>query len=160
MTPRQKAAATARKATATKRKRRDPLVRTENERQVLSLWLAGASAEEIVRATSLSDSTVYRIRKAALVQRVGERDKLAVDLREAELSRLDRLQRAHWTAALSGNVRSSELVLKCIAMRAKMLGLDAPIKVDATVKSELDAQIEELVAKLEADGLVTERSSS
>jgi len=41
-----------------------------------------------------------------------------------ELERLDKLQRAVWANAMSGDVRSVEAVLKVIDKRAKLLGLE------------------------------------
>lgn len=154
MTARQAAKATARKGATTRRKRSDPLVKAEQEREVIALWLAGARSDEIARATKLSESTVYRIRREALQARMPLRDKAADELREAELQRLDRLQRAHWTEALKGHVGSSKIVLMCIDRRVKMLGLDAPVKIDARVAGQLDAEIEALVEQLTENGLV------
>jgi hypothetical protein len=54
---------------------------------------------------------------------------------------------------MEGQVGSSRVVLDCIKDRAKLLGLYAPVRVDARVKGELDAQIEALMEELEAEGL-------
>lgn len=153
-TPRKRAAATAKAAASTRKRRSDPLVKAEESRRIVNLFIAGARPDEIARTMNLSVETVYRERRAALEVIAPLRDKAADELREVELQRLDRLQRAHWTQALEGNVGSSKIVLACIDRRAKMLGLDAPVKVDARVRSELDAQIEALVAELGAEGLV------
>jgi transposase-like protein len=154
-TKRQQAQATARKATATKRRRKDPAVRAEHERQILALLVAGASIAEIARAVEVSTSLVYRVRLDALRHSTEARDLAAEQLRTQELDRLDRLQRAHWSRALDGHIESSKLVLKIIEQRAKMLGLYAAIRVDATVKSQLDAEIESLIDDLESKGLAT-----
>lgn len=153
-TAREKAQNTAKRANATKRRRSDPLVRAEQQRKIASMWIAGASQAEIATALKISESTVQRERRRMLDASLKGRDKLADELREKELLTLDRLQRAHWTEALKGSIGSSKIVLSCVDKRAKLLGLDAPIKVDATVKSELDAQIEQLVEELESVGLV------
>ena len=159
MTARQKAQATAKKAAQTAARRKDPLVKVEDQRRVVALWLAGATVSEIERAVNLSRATILRVRKTALDEGLKDRDKLAAELRERELLTLDRLQRAHWQRALDGNVGSSKIVLTCIEKRARFLGLEAPIKVDAQVKSELDAQIEALVEELEAQGLAARSMS-
>lgn len=153
-TPRAKAAATAKKAASTRKRRSDPLVKAEEQRRIVNLFLAGARPDEIARTMNLSVETVYRERRELLAQIAPLRDKAADELRETELQRLDRLQRAHWSAAIEGNVGASKIVLACIDRRAKMLGLDAPVKVDARVKSDLDAQIEQLVEELASEGLV------
>lgn len=43
---------------------------------------------------------------------------------QQELDRLDALQEAHWTAAMMGDPKSTECVLKVMNHRAKILGLD------------------------------------
>lgn len=49
----------------------------------------------------------------------------AVDeLRRLECERLDALQRSCWDAAVAGNIPSVDRVLKVIAARVKLLGLD------------------------------------
>lgn len=152
-TARTRKSATARKGAATRARRADPLVKAEEQARIVRLWVAGARVDEIAETMNLSRETVYRVRREALVTSVKERDTAVAELREVELQRLDRLQRAHWTRALDGNVGSSRIVLKCVSERAKLVGLYAPIKVDARVRDELDAQIESLVEELEAQGL-------
>lgn len=158
-TPRKRAAARARKATATRRKRTDPLVRAEQQRQIVNGFVMGLSVDEIVQATQLSASTVYKEKRALIEQKVGERDSSAAALREAELMRLDRLQRAHWTNALAGHIGSSKIVLQCIDKRCKLLGLDAPTRINVEARTQLDAQIESLIDELETNGLVTSKGS-
>jgi DNA-binding CsgD family transcriptional regulator len=153
-TPRKRAAAAATKGAATAKRRADPLVKAEEQRRIVNLFIAGARPDEIAETMGLSRETVYRERRAMLAEIMPLRDKAAEELRERELLTLDRLQRAHWTEALKGNVGSSKIVLSCVDRRAKMLGLDAPVKVDARVRSELDAQIEALIAELGTEGLV------
>jgi DNA-binding CsgD family transcriptional regulator len=129
-------------------------VKAEESRRIVNLFLAGARPDEIAHAMNLSVETVYRERRAALERTIPLRDSAVAELREVELQRLDRLQRAHWQNAIDGQIGSSKIVLMCIDRRAKMLGLDAPVKVDATIRSELDAQIEQLVEELAVEGLV------
>lgn len=44
---------------------------------------------------------------------------------QLELDRLDALQKAHWQAAMMGDPKSTELVLKVMAQRAQRLHMDA-----------------------------------
>jgi DNA-binding CsgD family transcriptional regulator len=44
---------------------------------------------------------------------------------QMEMDRLDALQAAHWDSAMYGDPKSTEAILKIIALRAKFLGLDA-----------------------------------
>lgn len=43
-----------------------------------------------------------------------------------ELERLDALQFSYWRSAMNGEVKDAEFVLKVIATRVKLLGLDQP----------------------------------
>lgn len=141
------------KAALARKRKPDPLVVKERERQVVKLTLAGASTGDIARALSLAESTVRRIRKQALEARAREATPADVDeLRALELARLDELQAAHWTAARAGNTRSARVVLNCIDRRCKLLGLDAPIQIAGTLVSELDAEIESLLTEMRQSG--------
>lgn len=159
-TKRQKAAEIARRGAAARRQRSDPLVKAEQERRILALWIAGESPGVIADDVGLSESTVRRVRKAALERVTPLRNAKAEELREMELQRLDELQAAHWQIATQpllfagGTHKSAGIVLSCIDRRAKMLGLDAPVKVDARVQGQLDAEIEALIAELSTTGLV------
>jgi DNA-binding CsgD family transcriptional regulator len=153
VTRRAAAQARADKGTRTAKRRRDPLVKAEQQQQIVKLWVAGASVDEIARATELSVSSVYRVRREALAVSLPQRDTAANELRELELQRLDRLQAGHWSRAISGDDKSASVVLKCIAQRSKLLGLDAPVKIDATLRSQLDATIEQLLDDLDGMGV-------
>jgi hypothetical protein len=81
----------------------------------------------------------------------------AEELRDAEIDRLDRLQRAHWFDAIGTkdtppNIKAGEFILKIIDRRAKLLGLDAPTKIQAEVvtydASGIDADIERIAREL------------
>lgn len=62
-------------------------------------------------------------------------DKVAIH-RQLELERLDKITKAldHWIE--SGNMGAINTVLKAMERRAKLLGLDAPVKQDVTSGGE------------------------
>lgn len=131
----------------------------ERERQVIELWLHGWGTDEIADRLDLNDSSVRAIRKRVMERRAAEWQPENVDaLRDAEVARLDRLMRAHQPAALGlgqpASPRSAQIVLACVDRRAKLLGLDAPVKIAATVRSELDAEIEQMISTLRDKGVV------
>lgn len=79
-------------------------------------------------------------------------------LRAVEAERLDAMQLQYWPQAIQGDVDSAELVLKIMARRAKMFGLDAPQRTelsgsleitntDTTPAALITARIDELAAK-------------
>jgi hypothetical protein len=112
--------------------------------------LAGANYEQIAKACG------YRHRQSAMravreaIQEWAPIDPAdAAALRDRELARLDRLQTAHWTNALRGDIPATDIVLKIMTRRARLLGLDAAVKVEATVSDEMDQQIQNLTQELE-----------
>jgi NAD(P)H-hydrate repair Nnr-like enzyme with NAD(P)H-hydrate epimerase domain len=51
-------------------------------------------------------------------------------------------------AALKGDPRAAEAIVKTVERTAKLLGLDAPLKVNATVTDEITARIKKLAEEL------------
>jgi hypothetical protein len=54
----------------------------------------------------------------------------ADELREQELDRIDRLQLAAWPNAMKGDTKSIMTIVKLMERRARLLGLDTPIKIE------------------------------
>lgn len=91
--------------------------------------LKGGSLEDIV-ATGLYGK-VSDAKKAlnALMSRDSRETNEA--FREMELMRLDELMAAYWPFAVLGTaIKAGEMILKIMDRRARLLGLDAPQKVD------------------------------
>jgi hypothetical protein len=76
--------------------------------------------------------------------------------RETERQRLDALQAAYWDDAIDGNTKAAEIILKVIADRRKLLGIDAPIQVDATITevTQQDIALQEMIAEAKARNAV------
>jgi len=103
------------------------------------LRLQGKSWVQIAQATGLETARAAQFSRERYLQRAGlelAQEKRAEAL-QLEIERLDTLQAAYWTAAITGlidpeypgiellpDVKAAEVVLKIIALRAKMLGLD------------------------------------
>lgn len=119
----------------------------EKQHKVLVLRAAGASYEEIAKAVGYANRQNARAAcLAALNAQVHE----AVDsLRNLEGARLDRLQRAIWSAALSGDLNAMDRVLRIMDARARLYGLNAPTKLEIT--DEIDREIQMLAASLGSD---------
>jgi hypothetical protein len=88
----------------------------------VELAAQGLSYDEIAKAAGFANrGGAYKAVSAALRAQQAE----AVDeLRVLELERLDALQRSCWDAALEGDIPSVDRVLKVIAARVRLLGLD------------------------------------
>ena len=130
-----------------KRNSRSPkqqLTLAERTKQELQLLLAGASYREIAEAVGVAPSTVHDDVQRAL-RDIPRRE--ADELRQVEVERLDRLQRAVWADAVKGDLPSVDRAVRIIDRRAKMLGLDAPQQVEVSGQDvDLDATVAKILA--------------
>lgn len=98
-------------------------------KEAIALRLAGMPWDEIAdRVGYASAASACNAVTEALKKNQRELGAAADELRETEVARLDRLMAAHWPKALKGDPKSSDIVLKCIAQRAKLLGVEAPAR--------------------------------
>src|SRR6476646_7614424 len=81
----------------------------------VKLAMAGLDYDEIADEVGYANrGTAWRAVQDSLRSRVTE---AATEYRELELARLDALHAAHWSQALSGSIRSADLVLRVIDRR-------------------------------------------
>lgn len=131
----------------------------EREIKVLELRRAGGTWDEIAQLVGYTDASAAR--KAYL--RVTDRNlrETAEDVRDLELSRLDRLMAPYWgPATREGDKKAAELILKIMDRRARLMGLDAPQKSQVEVVTydgniDFDAEIDRLKQQLSIGGAHT-----
>ena len=97
--------------------------------KALDLRLSGASYRQIGQQLGVSHVQAFRDVQRVLREVVSEP---AEAVRRVELARLDRLMRAHWSAAIEGDTKATAMVLQIMDRRARYLGLDSPQKIDLT----------------------------
>jgi len=106
----------------------DEAANWERDKRVMSSRLAGTSLREIAEHEGCSIEDV----ETSIVRQSGG---VSPNFRERHmqlsLERLDRLLRAHYTAALKGNYDSSVIYLRTIEMSGRFLGLFPPPQPDA-----------------------------
>ena len=131
----------------------------ELRREALYLRNTGASFGSIGKALGVSKSAAFKAVNTALQALREEITEQAKLLQSQEAERLDQLQLGIWQDAIGGNLAAIQTVLKIMERRAKLLGLDQPIKVaqthpdgsaresDSMSRAERDARIAELEAK-------------
>jgi len=114
------------------------------ERQILalSLRISGLSYRAIADKLSKPDSTIshvqiYRDIENELARLADLRADKAETVRELELQRLDKIINSLDAWVASGNVGAVNAWIKASERRSKLLGLDAPTKVDAKVAGTL-----------------------
>jgi hypothetical protein len=111
--------------------------------RVAAMRASGASFRAIGSALGIDPTWARTLLLKALEEITAETAEL---LRVQEGERLDLLQRGVWPAALAGDTKATAAVIRIMERRAKLFGLDAPIKV--AVDADVDAQIAELAAML------------
>ncbi len=100
-----------------------------------------------------------------IAERTGER---VDELRTLELERLDALLAAQWEAAMSGDVRAADRVLRVSERRSRLLGLELPVRserqfqfgIDDVFKSDTIEQGRAEMAEFLAKGEYTPRGLS
>ena len=103
----------------------------ENEQKALSLWIKGATFQQIAAAGFgiATASGAWRSVGRALAQ-IPKQE--ADQAREAQLVRLQAVRMLLWNQASADPIRAAEALIKLEAREARLLGLDMPTKVAMT----------------------------
>lgn len=130
-------------------------VRTQtaaNRARAVELAVAGATYQQIADELGYANrGTVHRLVTEALAEQWAEGATDRNQLLHRELARLERMTRALWPDVVQGKPDAIHAALRVADRRAKLLGLDAPTKLQHQVTSELDAEIEQLLLDLGVD---------
>jgi len=102
----------------------------ERRQKSLDLRIAGARYRQIGAQLGVSHQTAYRDVQTALGELAALQAKKAEKLRELELERCDKLTLALWPKARTGDERAIRAIVAVMDRRAKLLGLDAPTKLE------------------------------
>ena len=135
----------------------------DKEVKVLELRRAGLTWQRIAEETGYADHTgAYAAYKRAIKRTMQQP---ADELREAELDRIDRLQLALWPKAMKGDNASINTIVRLMERRARLLGLDTPIKIQQDVvnwdgNESIDRAVRELAALLTANDAISVSESS
>ena len=121
----------------------------DKEIKVLELRRAGLTWQSIAEETGYADHTgAYAAYKRAIKRTMQQP---ADELREQELDRIDRLQLAAWPNAMKGDTKSIMKIVKLMERRARLLGLDTPIKIEQDITTwngddSIDRAVKDLAA--------------
>lgn len=103
----------------------------DKEIRVLELRRVGLTWTRIAEEVGYADHTgAYAAYKRAIKRTMQQP---ADELRAQELDRVDRLQVAVWPAAMKGDTRAILTIVRLMERRAKLTGLDMPIKIEQDV---------------------------
>lgn len=107
-----------------------PAVRSDPEGSALALRIAGWTYDAIGTELNTSAGTV-RNWIASELDRLHAMEISALDaLRRLQLERVDAMLVGLWDKATAGDVKAVDAVLKLLERQAKLLGMDAPERVD------------------------------
>lgn len=113
--------------------------RLEAKKQALSLRASGATYRQIAETLDISVGVAHNYVQNALKDVQQEIDKEADMLRALEVERLDQMLlalapmlRANQREGRTANLGAIDRALKIMERRAKLLGLDAPVRSDLT----------------------------
>jgi hypothetical protein len=126
----------------------------DKEIKVLELRRVGLTWVRIAEEVGYADHTgAYAAYKRAIKRTMQQP---ADELREQELDRIDRLQVAVWPAAMKGDTRAVLTIVRLMERRAKLTGLDMPIKIEQDVTTwtggdTIDRAVRDLAALLTRD---------
>jgi len=104
----------------------------ERRIDVLNARKTGATYNEIATQFEISPTRAYQMVREELEKLTAERTELREEVMQIEMERLDGLFSKAWEKAMAGDLRAIDACLKVMDRRAKMLGIDAPIKVAPT----------------------------
>ena len=100
----------------------------ERRARALELRKAGATYDQIAQQAGYSSrANAYRDVMKAIKDITAEP---AADVKTLELARLDAMLMGTWRPAITGNQGAIDRVIRIMDRRAKLLGLDAPVKTE------------------------------
>jgi hypothetical protein len=122
------------------------------KRRAVELRAAGTPYAEIADELGVEVSTAAHYVAEGLARYLGEEVRCADTARRLHVERLRALLAAQWPKAMRGDATAATACLKIMEREAKLLGLDAPLKVDISARLRLLAEAE----GLDPDELIAE----
>lgn len=125
----------------------------EKEKRVLELRRGGLTFDLIAERVGYANASSAQKAYQRACSRVVYEDVVA--LRNTEMDRLDIAQAAIWNEVLQGRIQAVIALMKIMERRARLLGLDMPVKTQLEVthydRDTIDAEVQRLVALLDSE---------
>lgn len=115
---------------------------------IFEMLARGESFRTISAATGVPTATVHRMSKRLGAEYVRDYYGDHTSVLGRELHILDQLTRKNLGPATRGDKDAAQIVLASHTRRCKLLGLDAAVRAELTVKTAKEIEIERLVAML------------
>lgn len=103
--------------------------------EALERRIAGHPYRRIARELGVSLNTAYKDVQRALGDLPAHLEQRTEHVRKIELARLDVVATSLWPKVLAGESSACAVYLKVAERRARLLGLDAPIRLEADVQA-------------------------
>lgn len=123
--------------------------------QAIEMKLAGLTYKQIAEKLGYSGhAAACNDIKRAFEQAVIDREHHVDVLIEEQIQILDRMRRAAWPAALKGDTRSIDIVLKCVDRATKLLRLtpESQVNVQVFTVDAIERRIKELDRQISLEG--------
>ena len=124
----------------------------EKEKKVLELRRGGLTFDLIAERLGYANASGAQKAYERACSRIVYDDVVA--LRNAEMDRLDIAQAAIWNEVLQGTISAVTALIKIMERRARLLGLDMPVKTQLEVthydRDTIDSEVARLVALLDS----------
>jgi len=123
----------------------------ERRAQAIAMRTAGVDWQTITDRLGYKDrnTACKDVRRALAAARKEEAEEVET-LKQMTVLRYDRLQAAFWPKALKGDAKAADVIIKCLAGRAKIEGTEAPVRVNVDAQ-RLGDEILELIRSASAD---------
>ena len=118
--------------------------------QILEMFTRGETFGAISKATGVPKTTVQHMVKRLTRAYANDRYGDITSVLGRELQLLDALTRANLAAAIRGDKAAADIVMNAHIRRSKLLGLDAAVKAEITVRTAQDIEIERLMQMMAA----------
>lgn len=100
----------------------------KHQEQALELRRAGHSFDAIARRIGISKSSAHQLVQSGMADARAQIAASADELRAEELSRLDGMMVRAYAKASKGDLQAIDRVVKMMERKARLLGLDAPVR--------------------------------
>lgn len=124
------------------------IARRERDLRCVNLRRAGMAWQDIATQLGYSDPG-HAYQRFMVIMKDYPREDVET-ARDVEADRYDQLQRAIWAKCLQGDTWAIDRALKLMDQRARLLGLNVPVRqtIEVLTESTVDAAIRELEAQI------------
>jgi hypothetical protein len=108
----------------------------EREKTAFELRKGGASYAAIGENLGISQQAAYKCVKRVLENILADTKENVETVRQMEIERIDRMIMSIWSPATHGSLGAIDRVVKLSERRARLLGLDMPVKQDVSIQQK------------------------